>query len=779
MNELKFNWLKILFLSLFVIASFNGYSQTTVTSINQLVTYLNKDNVNIKMSPGTYEIGPGDVTSGLLPNATIFEFSGSNSTYDFTDVKFEFDTEIFKSYGKVEVIEIRVLGNNNVLKNLTMEDIGDGNPYKSALGIKLDGLDNKLEGFHMTIRGSFPYGYGDLFGKGSGPVIFHYKHSALLVRGERNHVKGATIIHRAYGHAIFVQGGIDTLIEDCYIEGELRTTDDVLLEEGTGTRADDVDFMTVWGYKVPPGYMFSLQEDGIRAYNNGSHYLTGETTNTKNMTVKNCTMKAMRSGVTIGFCDNIKYVENCTAIGTENAFWVGSGGEVVNCKADAAHGVAYSTDYKTDSGAKVDITLIDSEYEYYGKHPLVYLGGSNHEVTINSERENTHNEGYLRVSGIRNGMRYFGDRDPKYFDQAASNIVLTNYTENPIVLDEECDNATIVSCASVSDDGTNNNVSKLYTCQESSCDIPYTRRDIEVTNRLVNHTSSIIDISCAPSVKISMDLTSVQHMETADYLNIYYQVDDQDWKVVSENVDSFSAKTVTITGIRGNSLRLKYQSYNNVEEETYTVSNILVSEEAISCDLPYTRRDIEVTNRLVDHTSSVIDISCALSVKISMDLTSVQRMETADYLNIYYQVDNGDWKVVSENVDSFSAKTVTINGISGNSLRLKYLAFNNVDEETYTVSNILVTHDTQNKNNTTLKETLDTRIYPNPVESSITIENAANSTLNIYNINGRNVFSKAILNAKETIDINNLQAGIYYVITDKSGISTQSKFIKK
>ncbi len=693
------------------ICTYNSYAQTTVTSINELVTYLNKDSVNIKMVPGTYEIGPDDVTSGLLPNANIFEFSGSNSTYDFTGVTFKFDTAIFQSYGKVEVNEIRVLGNNNVLKNLTMEDIGTVVPSKTALGIRYDGQDNLIQGFHMTIRGSTPYGYGDLFGKGSGSVISHKKHSAILIRGERNHLKGTTIIHRAYGHGIFVQGGIDSLIEDCYVEGETRTTDDVLLEEGTGTKADDVDFMTVWGYRVPAGYMFSLQEDGIRAYNNAGHYLTGELTNTRNMTVKNCTINGMRSGVTIGFCDNIKYIENCTAVGTENAFWAGSGGEVVNCKADAAYGVAYSTDYNTDSGTKVDITLIDSEYEYYGKHPLVYLGGSSHDVTINSERETTHDGGYIRVSGVRNGMRYFGDRDPKYFDQAAKNIILNNYTDNPVVLDEECNNATIVTCASVTDDGTNNTISKLYTCQESSCDLPYTRRDFEVTNRLVNHTSGPIDISCVSSAKISMDLTSVQRMETADYLNIYYQVDGGDWEVLSENVDSFSAKTVLVNGIRGNSLRLKYQAYTNVDEETYTVSNILVSEEPVSCDLPYTRRDFEVTNRLVNHTSGPIDISCVPSAKISMDLTSVQRMETADYLNIYYQVDGGDWQVLSENVDSFSAKTVSAT-VSGTSLRLKYQSYNNVDEETYTVSNI---------------EVVDSSQIPAPVGATIWLKSASNN----------------------------------------------------
>ncbi|MDO7171595.1 carbohydrate-binding protein [Mariniflexile sp. AS56] len=486
-------------------------SQVTISSIAELNNLLAQDNVNAVMTPGTYNIGPADVTSGLLPNPTLFEFSGSNCTYDFTGVTFEFDTNIFRSFGNVEVIEMRVAGANNVIKNLKMEDIGSVTPYRTALGIQFDGLDNRIEGIHMTVRGSYPYGYGDIFGKGSGYVIKHFKHSAILVRGERNHIKNCTIIHRAYGHGIFCQGSIDALIEGTYLEGEVRSTDDVLAEAGSGSAADEKDFMTVWGHRLQPGWMFSLQEDGIRAYNNGSHHITGESISTRNMRVIDCTINKMRSGITIGFCDNEKYVENCEAIGTEGAFWVGNGGEIVNSRGDGAYGPLYASAYQTDNTSKVDITVIDSEYDVYGTHPLLFLGGSGHNISLKST-ETTKKEAYkIFVAGVREGMRYSDTVDATYFDQSASNVTLSNASGYPIVLEERCTNATIHTCGTVTDNGTDNSVTLFADCA-----------DVD-PNNLCPKTAALMEGECYDS------MLGVQSETCAEGgLNIGY-LDENDW----------------------------------------------------------------------------------------------------------------------------------------------------------------------------------------------------------------------------------------------------------
>lgn len=455
-----------------------SFAQTMISSITELNSLLTQDNVNAVMIPGTYTIGPDDFTSGLLPNATLFEFSGSNSIYDFTGVTFAFDTNIFRSYGNVSVTEIRVAGQKNVIKNLTMEDIGTVVPRRTALGIQLDGLDNRVEGVHMTVRGSFPYGYGDIFGKGSGYVIKHYKHSAILVRGERNHLKNCTIIHRAYGHGIFCQGSIDALIEGCTLEGETSTSDAVLAE--TSGPAFEKGFMTVWGYKLTPGWTFSLHEDGIRAYNNGAHHITGVSTNTKNMRVIDCTVKNLRSGVTIGFCDGEKYVENCTAIGTESGFWVGSNGEIVNSRGDAIYGPLYATDYQNDKNSKINLTIIDNDNDVYGSHPSIFIGGSGHNVTLKSTETNTKDNYKILIAGIRLGMRFVEGRDAKYYDQSASNITLNNESGYPVVLEGRSTSSSIQSCGVVTGNGTNNTVSLLDNCEILSVEDSFIKKELSI-----------------------------------------------------------------------------------------------------------------------------------------------------------------------------------------------------------------------------------------------------------------------------------------------------------
>lgn len=140
-----------------------------------------------------------------------------------------------QAFDRADVHRIQIVGQHNVIKNLTLADVGSVHdaPTWRATNIVMDGAHNRIEGIHLTVKGSFPYGYGDIFGKGRDPVISHQKHCAILVRGDSNHVKDCTVIHRAYGHEIYAQGAHDALIEGCYVEGEIRTTDDILAEAGT------------------------------------------------------------------------------------------------------------------------------------------------------------------------------------------------------------------------------------------------------------------------------------------------------------------------------------------------------------------------------------------------------------------------------------------------------------------------------------------------------------------------------------------------------------------
>jgi len=244
----------IFFLMLLIFPSLKSQAQTEVNSLKALLPYLKEDNVKVKLKSGVYSITAKDIKNGDFSSATVVKnranvlllFSGNNSVYDFTDVTINVNTEVFTAFtGKnTEVYEIQVIGNKNVLKNLTIADVGSVNdaPTRRATNIVMDGAENRIEGFHITTKGSYPYGYGEAFGKGGKSVINHRKHSSFLVRGYKNHAKNCTIIHRSYGHAMFMQAADWPIIEGCYIEGAMRSTDDMWTEKGTGSDADKVDF---------------------------------------------------------------------------------------------------------------------------------------------------------------------------------------------------------------------------------------------------------------------------------------------------------------------------------------------------------------------------------------------------------------------------------------------------------------------------------------------------------------------------------------------------------
>jgi len=151
----------IIFLVLFL---YQSHAQITVNSLEELIPYLEKNNVEVKMAPGVYSITAADVKNGLYPKSSfvgkeckvLLLFEGNNSTYDFSGVTIKVDTKVFQSYGNIRINEIQIVGNNNVLKNLTLIDDGlvyDG-PTKGALNVCIDGKENLVEGFYVAAKGS-------------------------------------------------------------------------------------------------------------------------------------------------------------------------------------------------------------------------------------------------------------------------------------------------------------------------------------------------------------------------------------------------------------------------------------------------------------------------------------------------------------------------------------------------------------------------------------------------------------------------------------------------
>ncbi|MGJ8638236.1 MAG: discoidin domain-containing protein [Opitutaceae bacterium] len=482
------------FLWSFLLASFllasSAMAQITVNSLQALKPYLNDSNVNVKLSPGTYTVTANDLSSGALgqqftgntlgTSFAIFPIEGNNSTYDFTGVTINVKTEVFQALPGTEIREFWVRGNNNVLKNLTLVDDGDVDdaPSHRAQSIAMDGEYNRIEGFHVTVKGSYPYGYGDIFGKGGGSVIGHHKHSACLVRGNSNHVKNCTFIHRAYGHGIFMQGANDPIIEGCYVEGELSTTDNVLAE--TNSPASNVNFETVWGFNLSekPGYRFSLQEDGIRAYNGGATIISGVeySRGVTNVTVIDCTVVKMRSGVTIGWAGGTKQVENCTVLGCETGYWFGSDATVTGSRGDSSVGPLMAEDVAR-SNSNIELTLLDDHVSRIGDRPSMYIGGTNHNITLHDGTTSANNDIRIHVSGERISHRWLIGSTSAPPNKSASGITFLNETDFPVILGNDASNNTIQSVGSVTNNGSSNSVSQISN-------------NVSVTNVALNGTAS-------------------------------------------------------------------------------------------------------------------------------------------------------------------------------------------------------------------------------------------------------------------------------------------------
>ncbi|MGJ8653615.1 MAG: discoidin domain-containing protein [Opitutaceae bacterium] len=430
------------------------YITVTVNTPEALLPYLVQDNINATLTPGTYTIDADDVRNTY--GTPRFEFWGSNSTYDFTGVTINFAADIYED--GLSMSHMQIYGNNNVLKDLTMLDLCDkyGTAGKSGgVNMIIDGEYNRVEGFYFEIRGSYPYGYGDCFGKGATWTIKHWKHSGLLVRGNYNHVLNCTLMQESYGHCIFMQAANYPTIEGCYVEAETVTTDDILAE--TSGPAFDIGFQTVWGFPLPPGYTKSTSEAGIRAYNAGNTYVNGEwiSRGTNDPTILNNTLVNTRVGVTLTHAKGFKYVEGCTAIGTERGYAIGSG-VIKNCFSDVEHGPAFGVDYESDSGVIADITILPHEgTNYSGSKHIAYIIGRNHNLTFRSAVQNPEQVLEVNVGGDK---RIISESDVTE-DFLAEDIVINNLTGYPLIIDDNTTGITGQSIGTVTDAGTSNSIS--------------------------------------------------------------------------------------------------------------------------------------------------------------------------------------------------------------------------------------------------------------------------------------------------------------------------------
>lgn len=69
-------------------------------------------------------------------------------------------------------------------------------------------------------------------------------------------------------------------------------------------------------------------------------------------------------------------------------------------------------------------------------------------------------------------------------------------------------------------------------------------------------------------------------------------------------------------------------------------------------------------------------------------------------------------------------------------------------------------------------------VYPNPADNTLTISGVENANIAIYDILGKEIFTKENITALEEVRVSQLQAGTYFLKISRNGETTTKKFIK-
>ena len=426
--------------SLFTCGFINA-EEISIKSLKELADYASQSDNVITMPSGVYPLTDYLTVDSMMMRHDREEFpyivfSGSSNVFNLEGVEIEVDTELRTALKPpIHSNEFLITGNKNTLKGLRIRCVGKGvSPGGTVLEVR--GTHNTLRDIILHIAGSYPYGYGDLFGKGRAreTVIKHYKHSGLLVTGSNTRLYGCKLYNRSFGHCFFVQLKAENVyFEDCYAEGVIRTTDDILAE--TSGPAFDVNFRT-WTqnregeYVVTSGYMKSLSEDGFRTY--------GEI---KNIQFKNCTAKNTRAGFELR--TNGVRLENCTTIGTERAYWVRDSAVLINCTGDANYGPLMFVE-----GSNVDVELIVNPAESDRLvHALLTIQGANNKVVLKNVGEEQRTQELPILVGYTHPMH--GESMSPFDERETTNLKLINETGMPIKIGEMTSDCEIETNGSI------------------------------------------------------------------------------------------------------------------------------------------------------------------------------------------------------------------------------------------------------------------------------------------------------------------------------------------
>jgi hypothetical protein len=475
-----------------------------ISSLEELVEYAPQNDVYVKMEPGTYEITLDNFGEFITrvelwndafglgaPNRakanTFLPFSCVNSYFDLRDVHITLETRIFDEFpGPLDIsrnntlIPVEVPGFNNVIEGLTVEWVHDEEweteyrtyPTRSAVVVATQGNDNLIKDCEFISRGSQPYGYGRILGKGRDCPVSIFKHKVATMAGWNTLYVGTDFISRSYSHIISSMRGKSIYI-DCNVEGEVRSTND-MLEEETGPLADN-DYKNCYGNTVQKGMIRSLQEGVWRTYH--SNLPTA-------IRVHNCTVKKGDAGSGWGHDhDANAFISNTTYEKQTNRHIAPSSGDrFVNCRADMRYCPAVSISVGGGSdpnNCEVDVTVLPSptpdllRYQAYPNSGYDHIGsgdrgpyergpfpfaaamicGTKNQITLRKAQDDLKvEEPHPLIIGSHN-----------WSSGGATNCTVENHLDQKVVLLESASNCTVRTNGPVDDRGQSNTIEELDT----------------------------------------------------------------------------------------------------------------------------------------------------------------------------------------------------------------------------------------------------------------------------------------------------------------------------
>lgn len=363
-----------------------------VASVRELAEYAARSGNTVRMKPGVYRMADyltEDVIAAVRkevpeefrtrPPVWMIRFSGNDNRFDLKDVVLEIDTTLYPRLPHGYTRCLFVPGSNNVIDGLTVRNTG---PNQGSHGntFSVWGSGNRVENVTLYVSGSKPYGYGDLLGKGGPNLAALQKQSGFMVAGRDNVLRRCKVISRAFGHCFYIQKPAEVpateniQLEDCYAEGVMRSTSEMLRE--TDGPLAELNFRTIaenrdGRYLVVAGYMKSLSEDGFRTYGG-----TGK------ITLRNCTAINTRAGFEIAGPDEGRektVIDGCTALGCERAYLIGSNTTVRHSRGDTKYGPLLYLRGGRDSDVELELTGEGSDYTV---HALATIAGEDHRVRL-------------------------------------------------------------------------------------------------------------------------------------------------------------------------------------------------------------------------------------------------------------------------------------------------------------------------------------------------------------------------------------------------------------